>query len=465
MPVYNAEDYIENAFESISNQTFKDIELICVDDGSTDNSLEKIKQLSSKYGFIKLFSQENQGSGEARNNGIDNAIGDYIAFLDADDIFIDNDALENMYNFGIENNADMVGANLKRVSIDGDIEENFNYADNNYMYFDEFSVISPMEYGIPWAFYKNIFKRSFLNKHGIRFPDLKRGQDPVFLAEILVNIDKIAVVPKDLYGYNYAIGGGPNKKVNSYEKKYDYIKHFQDTFEVLEESNFNELSDRYKEKLFIFLQLRNNKEDRELFNIVHKIFGDNMNYYDNIVEELLFLRMNLINSNDKLIALKNYDDLRKEMFNFTLNETYFINTELMGFFVELSLIFDNINNGTYFLDYVKEKNESLNDNCIQVNQEVYESKIDILNIKFKNLENDNKYLKDENSKLHSQIEQLEIKNKDSIKNNNELSSEIDKLKLKNDELNKLNKEILNSNSWKTTEPLRNLRNAFKKDNG
>ena len=107
MPVYNSEEFIEIACESLNNQTFKDFELICVNDGSTDNSLKKINELNEKYGFIKVFNQENQGSGEARNNGLDKASGDYVAFLDADDIFIDEDALEKMYQFGIENDADI----------------------------------------------------------------------------------------------------------------------------------------------------------------------------------------------------------------------------------------------------------------------------------------------------------------------------------------------------------------------
>ena len=456
MPVYNSEEFIEIACESLNNQTFKDFELICVNDGSTDNSLKKINELNEKYGFIKVFNQENQGSGEARNNGLDKASGDYVAFLDADDIFIDEDALEKMYQFGIENDADMVGANLKRVSIDGDIEENFNYIENNYAYFSDFGIISPKDYGIPWAFYKNIFKRSFLNEHCIRFPDLKRGQDPVFLAEILVSIDKIAVVPTDLYGYNYAIGGGPNKKVNSYEKKYDYIKHFQDTFEVLEESNFDDLADRYKEKLFIFLGLKDNKSDRELFNIVHKIFGNNIDYYETISEELLYLRMNLIDTNNKDIAIKNYNNLRNELFNFTLNETYFLDTRLMGIFVELSSIFDNINHNSDFLDSIIDKNKEIDNNIVKLKQDIYETKIDIRDIKLKNLEEDNKSIKKENAKLDSQVGELESKNKD-------LSSEKDELKSKNDKLSNLNDKILNSNSWKSTKLLRSIRNIFRRD--
>ena len=238
MPVYNGEKYLEKTCLNLSKQTLTDIELICVNDGSTDNSLNILEKLADKYDFIKIINQENQGSGVARNNGIENAIGEYIAFLDADDIYVDVDALEKMYEYGSKHDADMVGANQKRVSIDGNLEDNFNYKQKNYTYFSDYGVISPQEYGIPWAFYKNIFKRSFLNKHNITFPNLKRGQDPVFLAEVLTKVNQIYVVCTDLYGYNYALGGGANSKVNDYNKKLDYMNHYKMTFKILDDAHF-----------------------------------------------------------------------------------------------------------------------------------------------------------------------------------------------------------------------------------
>ena len=81
MPVYNGEKYLEKTCLNLSKQTLTDIELICVNDGSTDNSLNILEKLADKYDFIKIINQENQGSGVARNNGIENAIGEYIAFF------------------------------------------------------------------------------------------------------------------------------------------------------------------------------------------------------------------------------------------------------------------------------------------------------------------------------------------------------------------------------------------------
>ena len=86
IPIYNCEEYLEESIRSILNQTFKDIEIVCVDDGSTDNSLDILNKLASDDSRLKVFSQENQGSSFARNNALRKVSGDYVYFFDADDI-------------------------------------------------------------------------------------------------------------------------------------------------------------------------------------------------------------------------------------------------------------------------------------------------------------------------------------------------------------------------------------------
>ena len=343
MPVFNAEDYLEVACESISKQTFKDVELICVDDGSTDESLKKLYELKEKYSFIRIFTQQNQGSGKARNYGMDRAKGEYIAFLDADDIFVDNDALEKMYNFGVKHNADMVGGNLKRVSLEGKLEDNFNYEEGNYAYFSKFDIIKPQEYGIPWAFYKNIFKTEFLNRLNIRFPDLKRGQDPVLLAEVLVNVEEIPVVPVDLYGYNYAAGGGANSKVDDHIKKYDFIKHYKDTFEILENAGFEEISNRYKEKLALHIRLNRNKQDLELQKIFWEIFSDNV-IYDKFKENLFNLSINnVLKSLDESNSEDDFEFIKNSFFNMNFVDDYFIPYEILKKYFSVINSYDGMN--------------------------------------------------------------------------------------------------------------------------
>ena len=99
MPIYNQEKYLEKAILSCENQTLKDIEIICVNDGSTDNSYRILTDYAKKDKRIKIINQSNQGTGRARNNGLKIAKGEYVAFLDPDD-YIE----PKMYVVGIEGN-------------------------------------------------------------------------------------------------------------------------------------------------------------------------------------------------------------------------------------------------------------------------------------------------------------------------------------------------------------------------
>lgn len=280
MPVYNGAKYLSKSLKSIENQTLKDIELICVDDGSTDDSLSLLNDFKETYDFMVVISQENQGSGKARNTGIANAKGEYIAFLDADDIYIDDDALERMYDVAVRNDADIVSANLQFVKKDYSLKENKHYERGDYAYFDEESCISPEDYGIPYAFYKNIFKRDFINSNEIIFPDLLRGQDPVFLAKAFVSTDAIYTCPVNLYGYNSSVGGGVNNKMNTYIKKKSYVQHFRDTCDVLADGGLENMSETYKLHLTKYLNWKKNNANEDLFKIYGILFENPYDYFD-----------------------------------------------------------------------------------------------------------------------------------------------------------------------------------------
>lgn len=87
MPIYNAENYLKDSLDSLISQKYKNLEIICVDDGSTDNSLRILENYKRIDDRIKILKQKNQFAGVARNNGLDHANGKYIMFLDSDDIF------------------------------------------------------------------------------------------------------------------------------------------------------------------------------------------------------------------------------------------------------------------------------------------------------------------------------------------------------------------------------------------
>ena len=104
IPVYNTEKYLRECLDSVVNQTLKDIEIICVDDGSTDGSLTILREYAEEDHRFKVLIQDNSGSGPARTLGIREAHGDFLAFMDADDYYPENDTLQKLYSKAKEQN-------------------------------------------------------------------------------------------------------------------------------------------------------------------------------------------------------------------------------------------------------------------------------------------------------------------------------------------------------------------------
>ena len=126
IPVYNTEKYLRECLESVASQTLKAIEIICVDDGSTDQSGAVIVGYMEKDPRIRLLRQENSGSGAARNRGIRSARGEYIAFLDADDYYPETATLEKLYRAAVQNAALICGGSFSVVRPDGTVVTRFD---------------------------------------------------------------------------------------------------------------------------------------------------------------------------------------------------------------------------------------------------------------------------------------------------------------------------------------------------
>lgn len=346
IPVYNSEKFLEETISSIINQTLNDIEIICVNDGSIDNSAQILESLSKKHDCIRILNQENQGSGKARNYGMDEAKGEYIGFLDADDIFIDERSLELLYDVANENDADMVCGNLKKMTHDRVLHDNPNCPEGNYYCFDEYCTIDPNEYGVPWAFYKNIYKRSFLNENNIRFRDLIRGQDPVFLADILANVDVVYGVPVDFYAYMFPVPGRPYSKVNTPTKKLHYITHYKDTFDIFEEAGLYPLSEQYKPKFIKYLNYSIKSRSLDIYDMVMDVFGKDNNYFVNFQDEYDYFRVfHILN---KIVAMEDENyflEAKEELSNIDVSDNDKIPKKLLDN-IEL------VNSCTSFEEYI-----------------------------------------------------------------------------------------------------------------
>lgn len=202
MPVYNTEEYVEEALRSIMNQTLKEIEIIIIDDGSTDSSLSVIKELASKDPRIQYFSQVNKGQSVARNAGIEKATGEYLYFMDSDDI-LEDVAFELCYHRCASEQLDFVFFDAKNF---GEISKSIveydrkKQLDNQVYSGIEFLniLLDKAVYRVtPWLYFINF---SFLQKQNIIFDSKFRiYEDQIFSARLYLSASRIAYIPISLF--------------------------------------------------------------------------------------------------------------------------------------------------------------------------------------------------------------------------------------------------------------------------
>ncbi len=204
VPVYNAEKYLNECLDSIINQTLKDIEIICVNDGSKDSSLDILNSYAEKDERFIIISQENQGAGEARNHGMSVATGEYIIFLDSDDFFELN-MLEELYESAIKYCSDLVICgyytfNTGHTSKPVDDFLNFDMVPlkTHFSSTDIEKYILNFSNSIIW---NKLFKLSTIEKYNLRFPCICRMEDFYFNKSFCGLCDIISVVPLPLVHY------------------------------------------------------------------------------------------------------------------------------------------------------------------------------------------------------------------------------------------------------------------------
>lgn len=177
IPVYNSENYLRQCLDSVINQSLKDIEILCINDGSTDKSLNILQEYKEKDNRVQIFDIKNHGAAYARNLGIKNAIGEFIGFCDSDD-YVDNKYFETLYshskNYDIVRGTRVIGKNNAHVK-------------------NEYGCIIP-----------SIIRRKFLMQTNILFPTTKKvGEDAYFKRQILKKTNKIFECPETDICYHY----------------------------------------------------------------------------------------------------------------------------------------------------------------------------------------------------------------------------------------------------------------------
>lgn len=226
IPVYNIENYLSRCIESILNQTYKNWEAIFINDGSTDNSLNILEKYQKKDNRIKIINKKNEGSGAARNDGIENSNGEYIAFLDSDDWY-ENNFLEKLYKNLKENNSDIAMCNPKMVYENPQKNKNINtYSfENIELKKNPKQILGILGMPVVW---NKLYKKDIIVKNNIRFPNYSFAEDVEFLYKTFLYANKISKVEEYLYNYYQREDSATKKvKVEAVEQVYKVLENIE----------------------------------------------------------------------------------------------------------------------------------------------------------------------------------------------------------------------------------------------
>lgn len=219
VPIYNVEEYLNQCIDSILVQTYKNYEIILVDDGSFDKSSSICDKYSNKYSFIHTIHKENGGLSDARNVGLFKAIGEYVIFLDSDDFWNDKDFLKNVIDIIL--NEDVVIINSYKFYETENIENGrFRVSES----FNKLNDENKIKYVIKNNIYKacawdKIIKRRILIDNNIKFPINMLSEDMLWAGNLITYINKINIYEKPVYAYR--------QRNNSISKKVSE-KHLED---------------------------------------------------------------------------------------------------------------------------------------------------------------------------------------------------------------------------------------------
>ena len=289
IPVYNVEKYIEKCLLSVINQTYKNLEIIIVNDGTKDNSLkicERIKQMDER---VKIINQKNGGLSCARNTGIDNANGEYICFVDSDD-FLENDFVEVLLNFAKEKNVDICACDFWYID---ENDKKWTLKEKNDKMYSNIEAIKDilLDYQktevMTW---NKIYKLDIFKKYNIRFPVGKLHEDNYTTYKLYYYSNGVYLVNKKLYYYlqrNDSIMGKKFnvKRLDALDSVYEKKKFFKsENVDLKEEITFNEIS--------------------TLINLLNNMIKDSFK------EDSYFDIINIINTNKKIFMKNKYLNLK-----------------------------------------------------------------------------------------------------------------------------------------------------------
>lgn len=265
IPVYNTEKYLNDLLNSVVNQTFNDIEIIIINDGSTDSSEKIIKQFCTKYSNIKYFYKENTGVADTRNILLSKATGEFINFVDSDDT-IEKTMYQDLYEIAKSKNSDIVIC---------DYDEIYSNFTKTIKGLDMDSVIVS-----PPSLCNKIIKRQLFDN--LTFSNVSIGEDTEVILTIMTKTDKIEYLPRTLYNYHI--------RQNSLMTKKKYSAYWNDIFTVF--TKLDDILEEYPLELE-YLYIQHILRDSSIRFMYYKEGKNSLNKINNIMKK----RYNNFNKN------------------------------------------------------------------------------------------------------------------------------------------------------------------------
>ena len=200
VPVYNVSKYLEECLDSVIQQSFKDFEVLLINDGSTDDSLDLLEEVASRDSRVRVWSQFNCGAGSARNRGIELASGKHLIFIDPDDIFATDHVFSDLIDAMDKSGALICGGSLSLIKPSGKIKSEFSFDESFYHVSYEREV--PLEQiWTDYGWIRFMYDSSLFVDGKVRFPQLNWYEDPVFFLRAVEKAGCCKVVPVDVYHY------------------------------------------------------------------------------------------------------------------------------------------------------------------------------------------------------------------------------------------------------------------------
>ncbi|WP_405291002.1 glycosyltransferase family 2 protein [Methanobrevibacter sp.] len=406
IPVYNVEEFLKECLDCIVNQTLEDIEIICVNDGSTDKSLDILNFYAENDDRFTVISQENGGHAVATNRGMKLAEGEYLYLMDSDDM-VELTALEETYNYAKEKEADFVIFQSLNYVMDEDrvyktdiysMEHIADFVGDSVFTYED---LGDMIFDIPVTPWSKLYNNQFIKDIGATFPEGLVFDDNIFFWDVLFNAKRIAFYRKHLF----------KRRWYSYSSTTAGDQRFLDSIDI-----HNLMVDRF-----------------EKYGLMDK-------YQDKVVNR----KVNM--------AYNRFVDIKPEF-----EEMYF---------EKLHEDFENCIDDGFYEKYMEKsldnRNKAIFDSCVDsksAKEFKYEMAYWDSQVTRKRLENDIKNLKKD-------IENLKTERNGFYKTQNNLKNQVKNLEdennnLKNDNLKLSNQlsEIKSSNSWKLVKPLKNMKTS------